>query len=415
MHPHRIQVAHFCAHVQGGAAIAARRLHHSLLERGASSRYLHRWHDPVDASYQRFAPWSDAEGTIGRAISRVELAVVGRISSTTPFTLARAPRRTPWRDRRPSEIAHLHWISHLLDLPSFLADLPREAPLVWTVHDMNPFTGGCHYSLGCDRYRSGCAPCPVLARGRRIHLAARNAGLKRRLLRGRNLHVVADSRWIEACARDSEVLGEARTLRTIHYGLDTDTFAPSDAARARAALGLPADGPVVAFGAHSVAEPRKGMPQLLRALARLASSSPVTLLSYGTGAPDLSSLEYPSVDMGFVAQESRLALCYAAADVFVVPSLEEAFGQTALEATACGTPVVAFDTGGLPDTVVHDETGRLVPVGSVEGLTDAIQWMLDHPRQREAMGQRGRERALERFGLDRQAEAYLDLYDEITR
>jgi len=414
MEPEHPPVAHFSALVEGGAAIAARRLHHSLLERGVRSRFLHRWHDSPGPSYGRFEPWKNGPKPLGRALSRVERSVTGRLSSRTAFTLGRTPRRTPWVDRRPGEIVHLHWIAHLLDFPSFFRDLHQETPLVWTLHDMNPFTGGCHYSLGCEAFRSGCAHCPVLDHGRRFELAARNARLKRRHLEGRNLHVVADSRWIETCARESFVLGGARSIRTIHYGLDTDLFRPRDRTRAREKLGVPSDATVVAFGAHSVDERRKGMPELLKALAGLRRSRDVKLLTYGSTADTARDLPFEIISMGFISAEDRLALCYSAADLFVIPSLEEAFGQTALEAISCGIPVVAFDTGGIPDTVIDGETGLLVPVGSVSGLTAAIQRLLGDPGLRAELGERGRAHAVENFGLDRQVEAYQDLYASIT-
>lgn len=411
-----MKVVHLNSYLGGGAATAARRLHDSLITEGVDSTFCYASGPAPAAGY---APcFRGPAGLVrqawelGRRAVRIKPYLWGRardydVFSDSAWLLPLFARQLPGTP----DIVHLHWTADLLNYGSFFSSLDAATPLVWTLHDMHPFTGGCHYSFGCDKFTAACGECMQLNGLRSARDPSwRNLQIKRRALDGRELHVVADSHWLEGEARRSAVFAGARSFRTIHYGLDTEAYAPRDKAQCRRTLGIPLDAFVVCFGSASLADPRKGLRELLAALRQLGDVPRLTALMFGagtlrdpTGLPEVRSV-------GYLRSSREQAPVYSAADVFVIPSLAEAFGQTALEAMACGTPVVGFDTGGIPDMVRPHRTGLLAPVGDPAALAAAIRWMALHPAERSAMGREARAMAVCEFTLQRQASRYRELY-----
>ena len=169
--------------------------------------------------------------------------------------------------------------------------------------------------------------------------------------------------------------------------------------------------PVLAFGADSVDNKRKGLPELLEAINLLPNASEVHCIVFGRASDELREQSKANLHFtGFVRSPAEQCAIYSAADVFVIPSLYEAFGQTSLEAMACETPVVGFDTGGIPDMVKPGETGLLAPRGDVKVLAEKIGWMLASPAEAAAMGKKARSFAIENFHLDLQFRRYMMLY-----
>jgi glycosyltransferase involved in cell wall biosynthesis len=224
--------------------------------------------------------------------------------------------------------------------------------------------------------------------------------------RHNNFHFVCDSNWIAECARKSSLLKDF-PISVIHYGIDTDIFCPGNQEVSRDLLGIPRNEPVVAFSAVSTVDKRKGFALLFEALKAL-SKKPFLLL-WGAQHPGaLDDLDYYHI--GSVENERLCALAYRAADVFVVPSLEEAFGQTALEALACGIPVVAFDIGGLRDTVVSGHNGLLVERGNSQALAAGIREVLDNKTLRTSWKSQAAEWSNQNYSLKKNASSYLELY-----
>jgi len=411
-----MKYAHFNTYTSGGAAIAARRLHESLVDRGEDSTFYFKIGSRPDNSYVKV--FTNSQNTCTRMNRRVQNRLLiapafkGRPDGYEQFSLGWLQGRTPVQQigATPS-IIHLHWVADFIDYPSFFRSIPDSAPIVWTLHDMNPFTGGCHYSWECQLYRTGCSRCPQLGPSDRGDLAARNSAVKAEAIRSKNLHIVADSHWLEGEARRSALLAGAKSFRTIHYGLDTGHFSPRDKASCRMALGLDADALVICFGADGIENRRKGMSLLLDALDVIESDRQVVLLVFGHGQELQSRFERFTVkNMGFVSNLELMTIIYSASDMFIMPSLYEAFGQTCLEAMAFGTPVVGFDTGGIPDMIKHGQTGLLATAGDVGDLAEKMQWMVDHGSERWAMGKAARNLVEQEYTLDVQASRYLELY-----
>jgi glycosyltransferase involved in cell wall biosynthesis len=299
----------------------------------------------------------------------------------------------------------------MIDIPSFFGSLPDDLPVVWTLHDMNPFTGGCHFSSGCQAFQSACGNCPQIARPHQADLSQQIIRLKQTAVRNKNLHVVAPSQWLTEQARKSSVFSTARSFQTIPYGLDTSSLTPHCRTEARQNFQLPANSFVLGFGADSLSNRRKGFAELFNALQQVRAEQPIIAVVFGAG--ELPALDLPSVKVvpvGFVRSPEQLARLYSAMNVFVLPSLEDNLPQTGLEAMACGTPVIAFDAGGIPDFVLPNRTGLLAKTGDAADLARQIQSAIDHPETLERWGRQGRQLMLERFNCRSEAKAYAELY-----
>lgn len=422
-------VEHLNTSISGGAGNAARQLHRSLLAAGVTSRF---WHGKTSEAHaagencQRLAGQPTSRHVAGRIVQAV-FAEVRRlwlkwelkrnVPRHTPFTLARIAQQTP-RDclALDGDILHLHWISRLVDLPSFFRSIPDEFPIVWTLHDMNPMTGGCHYSGGCERFVSGCGDCPKLRRPSQNDLSRRTFRDKQNALREMNLHIVTPSRWLEGHARRSLLLSTARSVQTIHNGIDVDVFSPQDKQAARASFGLPANSIVIGFGADFFGQRgmQKGFHKLLEALSRIETKSQNVCLAFGNGeVPKSSGKPMDIRSTGYIHDPHELATVYSAADIFVLPSLEDNLPTTGLEAMACGTPVVAFETGGIPDFVRPGESGCLARTGDAADLARQMTWMIEHSDERRRMGETARQIVLRDFHHARQAEKYVQLYQSL--
>ena len=418
-----LRIAHFNTYLGGGAAVAARRLHGSLVAAGVESRFYHYSGRSPDPTYQALGP-VPGRGVASYLANQVVLQfnqrwdrirLHGQPEWVELFTFPRSSCRLRWSDLPVApDVVHLHWIAGFLDLPTWFASIPRDVPVIWTMHDMNPVTGGCHYAGICRGFERDCGNCPQLARPGNDDFSRRNLDLKCDLLASRNVHLVADSVWLEREARASRAFGNVCSTRTIHYGLDHRVFRPRGRRESRDALGIAHDTFVIAFGAESVSNRRKGLVELLAALRKIDSPN-VMLLTFGRDRLPDGASGLQTMQVGLVASEDRLANVYSAADLFVLPSLEEAFGQTALEAMACGTPVVGFDVGGVPDMVTPMQTGLLAEPGNAIDLADKIGFMISHPEEARRMGAAARQRVEHRFTLQHQAQAYIELYTDLVR
>ena len=321
------------------------------------------------------------------------------------------PNDTPFVPERT--ILHLHWLGDFVDYETLLESVPASVPIVWTLHDMYPFTGGCHYSNDCRRFDSACGQCPYLEKPAPHDSSYQILRRKKQLLAGRKLHVVGNSNWTTAQARSSALFENAQSCQTIHYALDTSCFYPVEKSTAKKALGLAPDAVTVSFGADEACIERKGARQLAKALAILKSGGKdVTCLVFGNGAWRVAEEVQPSFALEKTRNDSLLRLVYSASDAFILPSLQEAFGQTALEAMACGTPVIGSDVGGIPDMVRHQQTGLLVPPGDADAIAAAMSELLGDRAAVTRFGSNCRKAVEEHFTLQRQASEYLTLYQE---
>jgi glycosyltransferase involved in cell wall biosynthesis len=290
-------------------------------------------------------------------------------------------------------------------------------PLVWTLHDMWAFTGGCHYAGSCEGYQARCGACPQLRSGSPGDLSRRIWRRKERAWGGLPMVVVTPSRWLARCAERSSLFRERR-VEVIPYGLDLDRFRPVDRSIARSILALPQDKRLILFGAmSSTSDERKGFRHLAAAMKALAAEDPpadTELVVFGASRPaEPPELGFPVHYLGHLHDDISLALVYAAADLFVAPSTEDNLPNTVMEATACGTPTVAFDIGGMPDLVEPDRTGYLARPFDDGELAFGIRTMLGDREALAARGAMARAKAEREFPRELQARRYAALYGEL--
>jgi len=223
------------------------------------------------------------------------------------------------------------------------------------------------------------------------------------------LHIVTPSAWLADRVRESTVTADRFDISVIPYGLDLDAFAPRDRAECRNILGIPADAEVLLFAAHSVSNRRKGFRLLLEALEQIGGRDRLFVLSVGRGAPGLPE-GLAGRHVGYTGEDRLLAVLYSAADLFVLPSLQDNLPATMLESIACGTPVIAFDAGGIPEAVRSGQTGETVPTGDSAALARAISDLLDQPSYLQELRGSCRDTAVAEYRLDIQASRYGELY-----
>lgn len=410
--------------LQGGAARAALRLHRALRAAGEDSTMFVRRTGGSEAGVTQAQGPRSFVGRLERFLRRQANSWMLRSYRTSRpagldvFSGIRGETGASTIDQIPAaDVANLHWIADaFLDLPALFSRLPSRMPLVWTLHDMNALTGGCHYDDGCRRHEIGCGACPQLGSRSLSDLSARLWRAKAHIyahIDPTRLHLATPSRWLAEEARRSPLLNRF-PVSVIANGLDTDIFRPIDRRVARSALNLPEDARVVLFVAESAANRRKGYQQLLQALTSLKDQPGLMLLTLGhdTG---LAAHGLPCRQLGHISDEGLLALAYSAADVFALPSLQDNLPNTALEALACGTPIVGFDVGGIPDLVHPGETGLLAPLANVGAFASAISTLLNDDGQRESLSRGCRELALAEFDQRTQAARYLELYQTLTQ
>ena len=406
--------------VRGGAAIAAYRLHQGLTRRGHDSRMYVGKKSSDDAAVVQCEPTVRGAGALLRSLrgKRIRRTAARLRAARRPgYDLVTNPATLHGPDVPgvipDGDVVNLHWVAGFVDYESFFPAIGLRMPIVWTLHDMNPFTGGCHYAMACDRYHATCGRCPMLQSDDEADDSRRFWQQKSRSFAAakRGMHIVAPSRWLADCARESALFGEL-PVSVIPYGLDVERFAPCDRAAARSAVGVPADARVVLFVADSVEDRRKGFDVLTAALDGLADVANVHLLSVGGGAVEVAGVAHTA--LGEVRDDARMAHAYAAADVFVIPTRADNLPNTVLEAMACGTPAVGFDVGGLPDMIRPGETGMLAPVGDVAALRDAVRHVLTDDARRAAFAGRCRAVAEAEYALDVQAAKYEALYGQLV-
>ena len=303
------------------------------------------------------------------------------------------------------DVWNLHWVSWFLDWETMLPWMAQRAPIIWTLHDLNPLMGIWHYD-----------PLPDEHTEMRMKLEQDAMAMKRRALekipRDR-LTFVGPSRWMVDECRKSPVTQGFR-VEHIPYGLDTEVFTPRDPSLLRAMFGIPADSCVIGFVADNIDDPRKGMKSLLGALHLLTQECPgIHLVTVGNG--DFSCGDITHTHLGPVQNDRLLSFFYSACDLFLCPSLQDNLPNTILESMACGTPVVGYRIGGLPDMIAHGESGWLVEhPGDPNGLAAVLRKVCADPSVAMGMREMTVRKAVNAYALTLQNQRYLSIYRHIT-
>ncbi len=396
--------------INGGAARAAYRIHHALRQSGVDSRMCVDSATSGDWTAQGPATklrkgWAKIRPTLGGAPFK-PVFKTGNPIIHSPAILPSG--RVAALNNSDADVLHLHWVQgEMLSI----ADIGRlRKPVVWTLHDMWAFCGAEHYTEEFrwrEGYRKGNRPS--YESGFDLN---RWTWERKRKHWQRPMHIVTPSHWLAQSVRESALMRDW-PVSVIPNPIDTERWQPLEQVLARELLGLPKGVPLLLFGAIGGGQdPRKGFDLLQAALQHLRGEiSELQLVVFGQLRPkDPPDLGFPIHYTGYLHDDLSLRALYSAADAFVLPSRQDNLPNTGVESLACGTPVVAFDTCGLPDIVTHQETGYLAKAFDEEDLARGIQWVLaDHVRH-VRLGAKARAEAVTRFASTVIAPQYVKTY-----
>jgi glycosyltransferase involved in cell wall biosynthesis len=305
-----------------------------------------------------------------------------------------------------ADIINLHWINggfvNIKDLSKV------DKPIVWTIRDMWPMTGGCHYSIECDNYKNGCGNCKQLNSNKKYDLSRYVLWRKDKYLPD-NLKIVGISDWVSETASESYLFRD-NDIRTIYNNVDSEMFFPIDKNIARNILGIETNKKILLAGAQNIEDFYKGFDKYLEAINNL-NKEDYFLLFFGNADEELlDTLGFEYKSLGFLYDEVSMRLTYSAADVFIAPSIQEAFGKTIVESLMCETPVVCFDATGPKDLVEHKLNGYKAEPFVSNSLSEGIEWIVSNPDSLNDL----RKYAVEKFDNKVIAEKYKKLYKTLV-
>ncbi len=397
----------------GGAAIACGRILKALRNEGVDARMMVRNLEgggegviPVGGAIRKKWCFLRERASIWAAngFSRDNLFYVDIANSGIDITRTKAFRK--------ADIIHLHWINQgFISLNGLEKIVASGKPIIWTMHDMWPFTGICHHADNCIRYNAECHDCPLLPKRGFRDLARDTFDRKAGILERADITFVGCSKWLAGLCGKSRI-AEGHKVVSIPNPIDTATYAPSDKAESRHRLGLPSDKKLILFCSVKTTDIRKGMKyfQDCCRILRENSADDMEVLILGKNGEALgSTLALPSHALGYVGGGSSLADFYNAADVFVTPSLQENLPNTIMESLSCGVPCVGFEIGGIPEMIDHLSNGYVARYKSPDDLARGINWVLNEADY-QALCHNAREKAVSCYSEKVVAQQYISLF-----
>jgi glycosyltransferase involved in cell wall biosynthesis len=321
---------------------------------------------------------------------------------------------------KEADILHIHWTnSGFLSIDNLKELLQLGKPIVWTLHDMWTFTGGCHYSGECDHFKHECGDCFFLRNPNPKDISHKGWLRKADMYSAtKDINFVACSKWLAGVAGQSSLL-KGYKIQAIPNPIDTDIFSPKDKAAIRTKRNIGLDKKIILFGAANINDRRKGISYLLDALNVLKKNYPVTnqvdIVIFGKNKHfDTSALPFKVHELSIINSQQEIAEVYSMADVFVTPSIEDNLPNTVMESLACGTPVVAFNTGGIPEMVDQLQNGYLAEFKNSDDMAKGLYEMLYSPSHAE-LSQNARDKVLRDFNNETVAKQYMDVYQSLLR
>src|SRR5947207_7098291 len=393
-----MRVLHLNTHSSGGSYEYAALLSTALVEQGIESRVLCK--NSPSAQTGRVL--------LDRVIRRSYVSF-----STEPWHGTRRLLSSPAHEKLEGiDVVHLHTVADWFDVPRWLETLPHRMGVVISIHDMWHVTGGCFLYRGCDRYArqiQPCGPCPILRWPANRFLAKAAHSWKLRAFQNCGARMVANSHWLAEIAGRSPIAKACGGVEVIPPGIDTTVFKPQDKTLCRKHLDLPEDAFVTVTGGASLTDENKNVPWLLEQLSALPDLDGIIILAFGEGAlaiPSGLNVRFT----GGIRERHDLARLLAAADVFVSASLMETYGLTLMEAMACGTPVVAFRVGGIPEAAPDGQGAILCAAQDGTGLVEAIIKLRNSPQLRQRLGNLAHETAHTRNAASSFSHRFARLY-----
>ncbi len=321
---------------------------------------------------------------------------------------------------KQADVIHLHWINQgMLSLRNIQKILDSGKPVVWTMHDMWPFTGICHYAETCERYQTECHDCHFLYDGgSKKDLSYKTFQKKKKLLAHAHITFVACSQWLEAMAKKSALL-QGQTITNIPNAININLFKPRDKQEARRKCGLPEEKKLLLFGSLKITDKRKGVDYLIEACKLLHEKYPdlsdqLGVVIVGKQAEQVTQLiPFPVYDMAYVSDEKKLVDIYNAVDLYVTSSLQDNLPNTIVEAMACGIPCIGFNVGGIPQMIDHLHNGYVAEYMSADDFANGIHWALSQGNYQE-LSEEAYRKALTCYSEHTIAQKYINIYNRVT-
>lgn len=424
----KTKVLSVCTTLVGGAGRAAYRIHQGVYGLGVDSCMLLKEgmnNDPHILTLDEFAPknplYKAFDWTRNKCKNKIQHYRWNQypnrdnvfVSDLRGTDLHGALRKLDY------DVLHLHWINQRF---ISLEDLPKDKPIVWTLHDSWPFCGICHYFFQCEKYKSYCGCCPTLNSGKANDLSHQVWKKKAEIYKDLDLHIVTPSRWLANCAKESSLFGRF-PVTVIPNCLDVSAFRPLDekkiSPRWRKFQEKRFEKPFVLYGAMNAATDKiKGYANLLSALRLLEQQGhgdDFELIVFGATESELSiDVTIPIHYVGYVSNTNDLVSLYNLASVMVVPSLTENLSCAIMESLSCGTIVVAFNIGGNDDMIEHKVNGYLAKEKDDADLAEGILWCLQNNADNR-LGKAGREKVLREYTFDKVCQQYKALYESVIK
>jgi glycosyltransferase involved in cell wall biosynthesis len=399
--------------IDGGAARAAYRLHKSLLAQNIDSQMLVQSRNSDD--YTVISEQSKLKKVFNKIRPHLDSIPIRLYKNRTKTLFS--PSWLPFSNIVDAineinpDIVHLHWICGGM---MKIEDIARiKVPIVWSLHDNWAFTGGCHIMWECEKYKNECGACPRLGSNKENDLSKKIFQRKQKAFSSKDdLIIIGLSSWLNDASKSSTLLKNKKHIN-LPNPIDTNIFKPFDKEKSRELWSLPQKKKLVLFGANSAtSDVNKGIKELSEALKKMTCQD-VEFVVFGSSEPKESqNFGFKTHYLGYLHDDVSLVTLYSAVDVMIVPSLQEAFGQTASEAMSCGTPVVAFATTGLLDIVDHKVNGYLARPFSTTDLKDGIEWVLNS-NEYDKLCQNSRAKVMREFDSVVVAKKYIELYEDI--
>jgi glycosyltransferase involved in cell wall biosynthesis len=407
----------------GGAGRACMRLNRALLNQDIDSKVI------VNFKFGKNDQIGDFNTNLIQKAYTAATIILERVWAKRYLKALRTPFSFAWFGRsvihhpdvKNADIIHLHWVNHGFLNPSHLAEIATlNKPVVWTFHDSNSFTGGCHVRYTCDHFQYECGNCPLLKNSapddysHRIWIQKHNAYARL------DFTVVAPSAWMQASVLESSLV-KHKAIKQIPNTLETAIFKPADKRQAKEQSGFPADKFVFLSGfMPSRKDLHKGTTYLLESLELLkiklgSRAGEIELVVFGNrSTEDMPDFPFKTSFLGTISDDEQLASCYAAADAFLIPSLEDNLPYTVMESLACGTPVIAFTTGGIPDMVKHEHNGYLAEYRSAKSFADGMEWIINH-LDKEKLQLQARQTVMDNYSEEIISKKHIDLYKQLLK
>lgn len=402
----------------GGAAIACKRIMEALIDRGLEVKMLVMSKNSSLANVEPYSTkkFSKHLNFLRFVYERLRFLPYEKDKSIRfSFSLANAGVDISIHPLvKEADVIHIHWVNGgFLSLTNMEKLLNTKKKIVWTLHDMWLFTGGCHYAGACENYKTSCHDCPFLKNPSENDLSSKIWKQKAAIFENKRLNIVTCSQWLSGLASSSKLLNKAN-ITSIPNPISLDEFAPKEKNSIREKLNIPKDKFVLLFGAANIQDKRKGFIYLIEALDELikmgVDKEKVCMVVFGKAKNfDPSTLPFPVINLGLISSALQMAEIYAMADLFVLPSLEDNLPNTVMESMACGTPVVGFNIGGVPEMVEDGVSGAISETISGAGLAKAMSKLIQGPTLEEYR-QNARKGVELKYNNELVSKKYCDIY-----